>query len=263
MSELKKYQCLVCEKVFEADPDEIKMLDYPECPECRKSNAKSSSFDADDLAYLAAKAVKTGAAVVSGIMSSEDKPLFESVHEFHPIASESSDLKRVKIEFKEQMPDISSEKNRNTGSMLQNVIGAVSKAAESIANQSSQKSNSVNVPDNWINIGNLNEAYKSGKLSQFRNYIGLYMHTIDGEVKYIGKAVEYNNGGLRKRLSDYCRDNNSARKHLSGRTIYENRDLITTFILVTGSDESAVEMTNRLEMEYINKYNPPWNVKHN
>lgn len=36
---------------------------------------------------------------------------------------------------------------------------------------------------------------------------------------YVGRAIELNNGGFRKRLSDYSRGSDSARNHKSGRLI--------------------------------------------
>lgn len=45
---------------------------------------------------------------------------------------------------------------------------------------------------------------------------------------------------FRKRLGDYRRESNSARKHLSGRTINEYLDEITTYILVVGDTEETV-----------------------
>ena len=109
----------------------------------------------------------------------------------------------------------------------------------------------------WENIGYL----KTADLTPYNKCAGLYMHTIDGKVKYIGRAIELHNGGLRKRLSDYRRDNNSARKHKSGSTINKNLDKIITKVLVVGDDEEAVKLTKKLEIEFIALYRPEWNVK--
>ena len=76
---------------------------------------------------------------------------------------------------------------------------------------------------------------------------------------YIGRAVELNNGGFRKRLSDYRRDSDSARRHKSGSTIYENLDSISVDVLVVGTDQDAIEVTKKLEGPFIQKYQPPWN----
>lgn len=87
------------------------------------------------------------------------------------------------------------------------------------------------------------------------------MHKINGQIMYIGRAVEYNNGGFRKRLSDYCRDSDSARKHPSGQKIYTNRYRIQTYVMVVGKDREAAERTKRLEKQYVARYSPPWNDK--
>ena len=83
----------------------------------------------------------------------------------------------------------------------------------------------------WQCIGKLKDA----NLTPYNSCVGLYRHVVNGTTKYVGRAIELNNGGFRKRLSDYRRESNSARKHASGRTIYENLDRIETYILVVGN----------------------------
>ena len=115
----------------------------------------------------------------------------------------------------------------------------------------------------WTKLGCLGDIYDNHKelLNCYSNLVGLYMHKINGEIMYIGRAIEYANGGLRKRLSDYCRPNDSARKHPSGQKIYANRYRIQTYIMVVGSDAVAAEETKELEKQFVAKYNPPWNDK--
>lgn len=115
----------------------------------------------------------------------------------------------------------------------------------------------------WEYIGCLGEVYDKHRdiLSRYNDCVGLYMHKMNGEIMYIGRAVEYNNGGFRKRLSDYCRDSDSARKHPSGQKIYINRYKIKTYLLVVGKDTEAAQETKLLEKQYVAKYNPPWNDK--
>ena len=121
----------------------------------------------------------------------------------------------------------------------------------------------VNISDpafkDWVCIGNIRNAYISGELQKYRDYVGLYAHTVDGKVMYIGRATELNHKGLYKRLYDYFRASDSARKHQSGRTINANLDRIITYVLTVGSDEEAVLKTIQLEKEYVGKFNPPWN----
>ena len=109
--------------------------------------------------------------------------------------------------------------------------------------------------DKWINIGPL----KTADISPYNHCIGLYRHLVDGKVMYIGRAIEYNNGGFRKRLSDYRRDSDSARKHTSGRIIHAHLDKIVTEILIVGDGAEAIEETKRLEKEYIKQFSPEWN----
>ena len=109
---------------------------------------------------------------------------------------------------------------------------------------------------NWISIGRLVNA----DLSPYNHCVGLYKHVVDGEVMYVGRAIELNNGGFRKRLSDYRRPSDSARKHTSGKTIHENLDRINTYVLVVGDTEEAVEVTKKLEYMFISRYGlPEWN----
>lgn len=107
----------------------------------------------------------------------------------------------------------------------------------------------------WKSIGFLKDA----DLSPYNHCVGLYRHVMNGKTMYVGRAIELDNGGFRKRLSDYRRDSNSARKHTSGRMIHEHLDEIQTYILVVGSNEEAVEATKKLEGIFIGKFNPPWN----
>lgn len=122
----------------------------------------------------------------------------------------------------------------------------------------SQKDRTIS---DWEHIGCLGELYDQGRLSEWNDCIGLYMHKINGKVMYIGRAIEYNNGGFRKRLSDYCRDSGSARKHPSGQKIYANRYRIQTYLLVVGNDEAAKAKTILLEKLFVGQFNPPWNDK--
>lgn len=111
----------------------------------------------------------------------------------------------------------------------------------------------------WKYIGKLKDA----NLTPYNSCVGLYRHVVNGTTKYVGRAIELNNGGFRKRLSDYRRESNSARKHASGRTIYENLDKIETYILVVGNTQEAVEITKKLEGEFVRRYNPEWNKQFN
>ena len=53
----------------------------------------------------------------------------------------------------------------------------------------------------WKSIGILSSA----NISDLSKYVGLYRAKLGSKVVYVGRAIEYDNGGLRKRLSDYTR----------------------------------------------------------
>lgn len=112
----------------------------------------------------------------------------------------------------------------------------------------------------WICIGPL----KTANLTPYNHCVDLYRHVVNGRTMYVGRAIELYNGGFRKRLSDYRRQSNSARKHLSGRTINEHLDEIITYILIVGDTEEAVLETKRLEGQFIAYYGyPEWNKQLN
>ena len=113
---------------------------------------------------------------------------------------------------------------------------------------------------NWKSIGYLKDA----DLTPYNKCVGLYRHKINGEVKYIGRAIELNNGGFRKRLSDYRRESDSARQHISGRTIHDHLNEIVTYVLIVGYTYEAVIETKRLEGQFIAYYDyPEWNKQKN
>lgn len=111
----------------------------------------------------------------------------------------------------------------------------------------------------WHPIGPLKSAY----LTPYNHDVGLYRHRMNGKVMYIGRALELNNGGFRKRLSDYQRESDSARKHTSGRIIFDNLDNITTDILVVGNTKESIQIAKALEPQFIIKYHPEWNKMFN
>ena len=107
----------------------------------------------------------------------------------------------------------------------------------------------------WQYLGTLSTA----SLSDLSNSVGLYKAELGGKVVYIGRAVEYSNGGLRKRLSDYTRESDSSRKHTSGQLMNQHASQLSIDILITGSDSDAVEVAKKLEQYFIGIYSPEWN----
>ncbi len=101
-------------------------------------------------------------------------------------------------------------------------------------------------------------------LSYYRDKVGLYrMRDENGKVVYVGRAIEYDNGGLQKRLRDYTRKNDSGRKHQSGQLIHVNRESLTVELLVTGSGPEAAKIAKEIEPYAIRDDLPTWNKQHN
>lgn len=112
----------------------------------------------------------------------------------------------------------------------------------------------------WQYLGTLSQL---NDLSAYNQSIGLYKAVLNGKVTYIGRAIEFANGGFRKRLRDYVRPSNSARTHGSGQTMYENADKVQISILVVGHSASDVETVKALEVAMILRHKPNWNVMYN
>lgn len=89
--------------------------------------------------------------------------------------------------------------------------------------------------------------------------VGLYRTRCNCDVVYVGVASEHENGGLRKRLSDYVRSSDSARKNAAGKKINTHANVLEIDVLVTGSDSCAADVARRLESGFIFLYQPPWN----
>src|SRR5574344_2001662 len=107
----------------------------------------------------------------------------------------------------------------------------------------------------WQHLGTLSSA----GLSNLSSSVGLYRAKLEGRGVYIGRAVEYSNGGMRKRLSDYRRDSDSARKHRSGQLMNQNASQLSIDVLITGSNAEAVAVAKKLERYFIGTHSPEWN----
>ena len=108
----------------------------------------------------------------------------------------------------------------------------------------------------WHRLGFLSKVDRS----ELRGWVGLYKAVLNNQIMYVGRAVEYNNGGLAKRLADYIRESDSGRKHQSGQLMHNNAEHLVIYVLKVGNDSEAAQKTKELEHEFIEYYNPPWNV---
>lgn len=158
-------------------------------------------------------------------------------------------------------------------SLFKNIAKAVGKVALDVASESLQQVQKQNTRKamqsneryggktliewdcEWRYAGRLG----SMSLTEYNRYVGLYRAKLNGRIVYIGRAIEWNNGGFRKRLSDYRRDSNSARKHGSGQKMYAHRDELDIELLIVGTDGEAAQLASKLEGLMVGKYNPEWN----
>ena len=195
--------------------------------------------------------------------------LFDILGDILSSAAKSTAKQRAKAsrEYERKNPNMSSSQreklekyNRVTEKMADLGGTSVSTSSRSTNRGGTFGGKTVSEWDcEWQYIGKLKDA----NLTPYNSCVGLYRHGVNGTTKYVGRAIQLNNGGFRKRLSDYRRESNSARKHASGRTIYENLDRIETYILVVGNTQEAVEITKKLEGEFVRRYNPEWNKQFN
>lgn len=114
----------------------------------------------------------------------------------------------------------------------------------------------------WVSLGMLSSLTLED-LSPYNKKIGLYKGEMNGQVVYLGRAIEYNNGGFRKRLRDYVRESDSARTHGSGKKMNENANNIRISILIVGETSEDIDTVKALERAMITSQNLNWNVQHN
>lgn len=189
--------------------------------------------------------------IFSSAASSTSKNMAKATRDFEREHPDMSDAQREKLDtMKRQAEKMAAWGNTTVRTSASYSSSASGSSAPTYLGKTVDEWNRE-----WKSIGFLKDA----DLSPYNHCVGLYRHVMNGNTMYVGRAIELNNGGFRKRLSDYRRDSNSARKHTSGRMIHEHLDEIQTYILVVGSNEEAVEATKKLEGIFIGKFNPPWN----
>jgi len=109
---------------------------------------------------------------------------------------------------------------------------------------------------NWIKVGFLSES--DCEFSKYNKTIGLFRAILNDEIVYIGMATEISNGGLQKRLRDFTRDSNSARKYQAGEKMNFNKDkLIIEIVEMNDKDKKFIE---NKKQEEISKTTPKWNT---
>jgi len=165
---------------------------------------------------------------------------------------------KAKEYLKKNGANLSAEKKEKIEKYINSTVTITSSFSSSGSNKSTNSSNGLSLNDwerKWRSIGTLSSLSLSG----LSDKVGVYSARLNGKIVYIGRAVEYNNGGFRKRLSDYTRDSDSGRKHKSGKLMYKNANDLQISIIETGSDSEAAEIAKKLEKFLIQKYAPEWN----
>lgn len=117
--------------------------------------------------------------------------------------------------------------------------------------------------EEWTAIGRLADLTPE-KIKYLRKTVGFYRFIDEnGKEVYLGKAVEFDNGGIAKRLMDYIRPSDSARRHGSGRAIHGRKDTLIVKILKVGDDQNARTLVDETEKNMIEQFKPELNVQHN
>lgn len=112
-------------------------------------------------------------------------------------------------------------------------------------------------PLSWISLGPLTET--TTDFSIYSNDIGIYRAILHGEVVYIGKATELNNGGFRKRFRDYTRSSNSARNYPAGELMHRHQNDIQIYIIVFEKTPESNYNISAQETQLIKDLKPTWN----
>lgn len=245
------FTCLCCGRLYRVDKEAYEAIrENPVCENCRQETSvttqtkETGEFAWSEFGYVVQKSIE---ALTSIKRAADEK------HEDTRQLSDYHTLEDAPINPWQGKQRTSDWPGSPVGDILMTTAQLVSNVKATAATENLS----------WQHIGCLGEVYGRHKeaLTRYNDCVGLYMHKINGQIMYIGRAVEYNNGGFRKRLSDYCRDSDSARKHPSGQKIYANRYRIQTYVMVVGKNREAAERTKLLEKQYIARYNPPWNDK--
>lgn len=95
---------------------------------------------------------------------------------------------------------------------------------------------------------------------ELRHVVGLYRFSLSGSIKVLGKGTD-KSAGLAKRLSDFRRLSDSARKHHAGLLAHEHLDDLTVEVLITGTGAKAREIARRLRAPMIRLHQPAWTVQ--
>jgi hypothetical protein len=95
--------------------------------------------------------------------------------------------------------------------------------------------------------------------SHLTEQVGLYHYTRKGQSTALGTGTD-TKGGIAKRLSDFIRLGWSGRSHHAGQRIFEHRDQLEVWVLITGSGPYARKIARLLKAPMMALRQPAWNV---
>ena len=109
----------------------------------------------------------------------------------------------------------------------------------------------------WEKIGSLSEFNEESEhFDELKKSVGLIKFIYKNQIIHLGKAIEFENGGIKKRIIDFKRDSNSARESCKGAFIYNHQKDIEIETLIAGNDTNAIKNIKILKNLFLIYYNP-------
>lgn len=90
-------------------------------------------------------------------------------------------------------------------------------------------------------------------------YVGLYRAVENGNVKYIGNGVQYQRGGLYRRLAVLRGKEQTGNSHYGAQRIREHIDTLALEILSVGKGGLNADYAKELKPLMVKRYDPIWN----
>jgi hypothetical protein len=110
----------------------------------------------------------------------------------------------------------------------------------------------------WKKIGFLDESTSYFEI--YNKDMCLYKATLNNELVYIGSGVEFGNGGITKRLRDFTRKSDSARKTDAEKLMNKNQSNIEIEIFKVNGVKKDFQI--KLKKYLIKSLQPKWNIHH-
>jgi len=122
-----------------------------------------------------------------------------------------------------------------------------------IRNISNQEISTIQ-EDSWVFFGKLKDIDCE---NQTIDGVGIIRFTVAGEIVYLCRAIELNNGGIVKRIMELKNLKINKKTKLYSE-IAQNINFISVDVLYLGNDMQAVDVCRNVEKILIQKYNPKW-----